>query len=392
LSQERTVLFLSSTTHIFIDSFSIAIAIVAAEIFGRQQRYMEVGIILASFTAATAIAEPLWGLISDLRQRRGFHISLGLFSSCLLFSLFSIHSLVSFDRLLFLSSVSFLTGIFAGSYHSVATTLLNETVKNERRGYYQGINNAGGSIGRMLTPLLLSFLITKVSFYAAFAPFLLLGIPISIISFFFYPASDFKVIQLKVIKKNLFYVDRFVVLLMIISFLRTSFFLTVVNFLPSFLVGFKNFDLMKSGYFMTIVLALGIIAQPVGGKISDFSNRSFLMAFLLIFSGFTFFLFLYLPLFLGVLSLSLSFFALLMTFPILFAIIGDEIPKENMAYLTGLVSGAGGFSAALFQLLSGAVSEVISPFSAFLFLSFFPLLSGFASLLIKRKKIRKANL
>lgn len=391
MSKERIILLLSSTTHIFIDSFTIGIAIVAAEIFGKQQKYMYVGIILASFTVATAVAEPTWGLISDFKQKRGFYISLGLFAASLFFSLFSIHSFVPVNQVFYLSTVSFLTGIFAGSYHSVATTLLNETVKNEKRGYYQGINNAGGSIGRMLAPVVLSILITKVSFYAAFAPFVLLGIPISILSFFFYPNSDFKNVRTKLTGKHLFHIDPFIAILMIISFLRTAFFLTVVNFLPSFLVGFKNFGLIKSGYIMTIVLAGGIIAQPIGGKISDFSSRSFLMAFLLFFSGLTFLLFLLLPFLWSVLSLSLSFFALLMTFPILFAIIGDEISKENMGYLTGLVSGAGGFSAAIFQLLSGAISETISPFSAFLLLSSFPLLSGFAALSIKRQPARKNN-
>jgi len=385
VSKGKRILFLSATTHIFIDSFSIGIAIVISEIFGKNQKYFDVGIILASFTIATAIAEPLWGFISDMIQKRGFIVSMGLFGASFFFSLFPLYNFFSFSSVLYLSVVSFLTGLFAGTYHSVATTFLNETVCQENRGFFQGINNAGGSVGRMAAPFVLSLLIAKVSFSAAFLPYIFLGIPIGVISFFLYPKADSFSIKNLPEKKFAFVVDRFVVLLMVISFLRTAFFLTALNFLPSFLTGFKKFDSIKSGYIMTLVLASGIFAQPIGGKISDYSNRSFFMTILLFASGFSFFLFLFLPFSIGLFFLALSFFATLMTFPILFAIIGDEVPRENMGFLTGLVSGAGGLSAAVLQIVSGAMSEKISPQSAFLLLSLLPILSAFASMLLRKK-------
>ncbi|MFB3851191.1 MAG: MFS transporter [Acidobacteriota bacterium] len=385
MSKGKTILFLSSTTHIFIDSFSIGIAIVIAEIFGKAQKYIDVGFILASFTIATAIAEPLWGFISDITQKRGFIVSMGLLGASFFFSLFPFYSFFPFSSVLYLSIVSLLTGLFAGTYHSVATTLLNENVSQEKRGFFQGINNAGGSLGRMAAPFVLSLLIVKVSFFSAFLPYIFLGIPVGVISLFLYPKIKTFSSNRFSAKKWVSFVDRFIILLMIISFLRTAFFLTAINFLPSFLIGFKKFDSLKSGYIMTFVLASGIIAQPLGGKISDYSNRSLFMTILLFASGFSFMLFIFSPFGIGLIFLAFSFFSTLMTFPILFAIIGDEIPKENMGFLTGLVSGAGGLSAATFQIASGIISERFSPTTALFVLSLFPLLSAVASLFLRSK-------
>ncbi|MCX7830580.1 MAG: MFS transporter, partial [Acidobacteria bacterium] len=277
MSKEKTILFLTSITHIFIDSFSIGIAVVLAEIFGKEEKYFDVGIILASFTIATAVAEPLWGFISDLTQKRGLIVSLGLLGSSLFFSLFALHSFLPFSSLLYLSIASFFTGFSAGTYHSVATTLLNENAPQKERGFFQGINNAGGSLGRMAAPFLLSLLIAKISYEAAFIPYLFLGIPVAVISLIFYPKRQTLFQRSMRAKKEKPTIDRFITLLMIISFLRTAFFLTALNFLPSFLVGFKKIGFLNSGYIMTFVLATGIFAQPIGGKISDYSNRSLFM-------------------------------------------------------------------------------------------------------------------
>lgn len=385
VSKEKTILFLSSTTHIFVDSFSIAIAVVIAEIFGKQQKYFDVGLILASFTIATAVAEPLWGFISDTTQKRGLIVSMGLFAACFFFSLFPLYVFFSFSSVIYLSFVSFLTGLSAGTYHSVATTLLNETVSQDKRGFFQGINNAGGSVGRMAAPFVLSLLITKVSFNAAFLPYMFLGIPIAVISLFFYPKVKSFSIKHFPPKICAYCVNSFLILLMLISFLRTAFFLTALNFLPSFLTGFKKFDSITSGYIMTLVLAAGIFAQPIGGRISDYSNRFLFMTILLFISGLSFLLFIFFPFLIGLFFLTLSFFTTLMTFPILFAIIGDEVPRKNMGFLTGLVSGTGGLSAAIFQIAFGAMSEKISPKLAFLMLSLLPILSTFASLFLKKK-------
>lgn len=387
MSKGKIVLLLSSSTHIFIDSFSIGVAVLVAQIFGKEEKYFDVGIVLACFTFATALGEPFWGKISDITRRRGVIVSLGLFMASLFFSLFSLYNFFSEAFLLpILSFISFLTGLFAGTYHSVATSLLNETVYKGKRGFYQGINNAGGSLGRMAAPFVISFFIAKISFVSAFFPYLFIGIPLGIISFFLYPKKDNFLINFTDLKKRNYSINRFIIILIIISFLRTAFFLTVLNFLPTFLIGFKKFNALKTGYIMTLILASGIVAQPIGGKLSDFTNRSLLMAFLLFWGGFAFILFIFLPFTLGLLSLSLSFFAVLMTFPILFAIIGDEIKKENMGFFTGLISGAGGFSAAIFQLISGIISERLSPILALFILSLFLILSGFAALSLKGKR------
>jgi MFS transporter, FSR family, fosmidomycin resistance protein len=384
LKKSSTILTLSTLTHIFIDSFTIGLAIILAEIFGKSGKYFSVGIILAFFTLATAIAEPLWGKLSDIRGRRGTIVAAGLILSSLSFSSFGWIDPSHAYALPLFSLAAFLTGITAGTYHSVATSFLNENVEASQRGLYQGINNAGGSLGRTLAPLAIGFFISRFSLSAAFLPYIVFGVGLGALSMAMYPKTRSsakgspKPLPLTPALKQ------FILALAFLSFLRTAFFMTAMNFLPSYLMGFKGFTPLATGYFMTFVLATGIIAQPIGGRLSDLRDRAKLMALLLVLSGVSFSLFIFSPTAVSFACLAFAFFTLLMTFPILFALIGDFVPRNQMGLMTGLISGAGGISATILQFATGYFSELFPPPFVLLSLSVLPIMSAVIAFRLSR--------
>lgn len=390
MTKNSTILTLSALAHVIVDSFTVALAIIVAEIFGRSGRYFSVGVILAFFTLATAISEPLWGRLSDSTGKRGTIVSLGLvFSGVFFFSFSMIDPGGRFAVPLF-SLASFLTGIAAGTYHSVATAMLNEQADASNRGFYQGINNAGGSLGRTAAPLVIAFVISRFELAAVFLPYLVFGAGIGIFSLMLFPRSA-EPAKGEPDKGPLpGPLRKFTLSLMLFSFLRSAFFLTAMNFLPSYLMGFKGFGAVPTGYMMTFILATGVIAQPIGGKLSDVRDRARLMALLLASSGACFGLAVFLPTAVSVVLLALSFFALLMTFPILFALIGDFVPRERMGLMTGLVSGAGGIAATIFQLATGYLSEMFPPPAVLFGLSALPVLSAVVAFRLKTSRSKRA--
>ena len=376
MTKSSTILTLSALAHVLVDSFTVALAVIVAEIFGRSGRYFSVGVILAFFTLATAISEPLWGRLSDRTGKRGTIVSLGLVFSCVFFFSFSMIDPGGRFAVALFSLASFMTGIAAGTYHSVATAMLNEQAEVSNRGFFQGMNNAGGSLGRTAAPLVIAFIIGRFQMAAVFLPYLVFGGAIGIFSLMLFPRSAEPAAGDGGKAPLPGHLRRFTLSLMLFSFLRTAFFLTAMNFLPSYLMGFKGFGAVPTGYMMTFILATGVVAQPIGGKLSDVRDRARLMALLLASSGVCFGVAVFLPTALSVVLLALSFFGLLMTFPILFALIGDFVPRDRMGLMTGLVSGAGGIAATVFQLATGYLSELFPPPMVLLGLSGLPLLSA----------------
>ncbi len=360
-----------------VDSLTVAIAVIVAELFGRSGRYLSVGVILAFFTLATAISEPLWGRLSDSTGKRGVIVSLGILFSGFFFFSFSMIDPKGDNAVILFSLASFMTGIAAGTYHSVATALLNEQAGNSNRGFFQGINNAGGSVGRTAAPLVIALLLSRFDMKAVFVPYLVFGVVVGLVSLALFPRSSAAHVKDRPEETPLpGGLKKFTAGLMLFSFLRTAFFLTAMNFLPSYLMGFKGLDALPTGYIMTFILATGVIAQPIGGILSDLTDRARLMAVLLAAAGASFGAAVFMPMAVSVILLAFSFFCLLMTFPVLFALIGDYVPREKMGLMTGLVSGAGGASATIFQFATGYFSEIFPPPAVLLGLSALPVFSA----------------
>jgi MFS family permease len=385
----RIVLLLTGSSHVLIDGFGIGISVLLALKFGEEGAFGRVGLILAAYTLATAFTEPLWGRISDATGKRGTMVGLGLVLASAAFTAFAFLPAAGAAALPCLVLLSLTTGLAVGTYHSVATALVNEVASNAERGFMQGLNNAGGSLGRTLAPTALVFgaLAFGSEGFAAL-PFLALGLVIGIAGVRILPdsppASGGPSAPMERIRRLI--KDRFLVRIVALSFLRSAFFITAANFLPTFLVAERGMDAARMGLVMSLVMATGVVAQPLGGRISDTVNRARFTGWLLVASGASFAGFLLsVPIWLGVFLLGLSMFLVLMTFPLLFALLGDVVPREKLGLTTGLVSGAGGLSATVAQLFVGVLAQRFHPAAVLLGLALLAVLSGLAAFRLNEK-------
>ncbi|MEW6757822.1 MAG: MFS transporter [Acidobacteriota bacterium] len=382
-SKART-LFLTTSTHVLVDGYGIGLSVLLALLFGRSGRFALVGLILSAFTLATAFAEPFWGRFSDATGRRGAVVGWGLVFASASFCAFGFVPPEGPRAGLLLFLLALAAGAGAGTYHSVATALVNEVTDRANRGLVQGINNAGGSVGRTLFPLALAELAVVLgSPGRAVLPFAAAGVLLGLVTVSAFPiaphggpgagaahpAQDGPV--------NRWFLARMVAL----SFLRTAFFVTAAGFLPTFLVAVRGLDERAMGTVMTLVMATGVLAQPLGGSLSDRWDRGRLLAGLLMGSGAAFAGFLLTEgLWASVALLGLSMFLVLMTFPLLFALMGDEVPRNRLGAATGLVTGAGGLAATLTQATVGVLAQRTSPVLVLLGLSALGILSGWMAL------------
>lgn len=355
------VILLSTPAHIVTDAFGVGLAVLLALRFGKVSAYGEVGVVLAAFALATALSEPLWGRLSDKTGRRPEVVGWGLILGAAAFSCLGFVDPAGSYQWTLLLAAATLCGVGAGSYHGVASALVNEVTEPRNRGLLLGINNAGGSLGRTLAPVTIAFVASRTgSLGASTLPFLAAGVFIGVA--FLWGLSDrprhppaprgARVPTWDIVTSPV------VVRLSGLSFLRTAFFLTSANLLPTFLVSARGMDPLPMGVLISTVMATGVLAQPLGGALSDRMDRRKLIGTLLASSGLCFGLFLLLegPI-LSVTLLALYLFLVLMSLPLVFALLGDAVPHDRLGLATGIVSGVGQFSAAVTQIAAGALAQ-----------------------------------
>jgi MFS family permease len=355
------VILLSTPAHIVTDAFGVGLAVLLALRFGKERAYGEVGVVLAAFALATALSEPLWGRLSDKTGRRPEVVGWGLILGAVTFSCLGFVDPAGPTQRSLLLAAAILCGVGAGSYHGVASALVNEVTEPHNRGLLLGINNAGGSLGRTLAPFTIALMATWTgSLGASTLPFLVVGVFIGVA--FLAGLRDRPRHPPAPLGARLptweILASPMVVRLSGLSFLRTAFFLTSANLLPTFLVSARGMDPVPMGALISTVMATGVIAQPLGGALSDRMDRGKLIGALLASSGLCFGLFLLLdgPV-LSVVLLSLYLFLVLMSLPLVFALLGDAVPHDRLGLATGVVSGVGQFSAALAQVGAGVLAQ-----------------------------------
>ena len=360
----RRVLTLTALAHVLVDGFGIGLSVLLALLFGREGQFALVGLVLSGYSLATAFAEPLWGRLSDTSGRRGSVVGWGLMLGTLAFAGMAFVVPERAGAAALLVALALVTGIGAGSYHGVATALVNEHVTSRSRGLIQGINNAGGSLGRSLMPLALTELALVLgSPRRAVLPVLALGLAVGAACVAFLPRAPAparrdpsRIPTRRVLSSPL------VARMVLLSFLRTAYFLTAVGFLPTYLVAVRGQSPALMGGVMSLVMATGIVAQPLGGRLSDFVDRLRLLGLLLVGSGVAFSAFLFVDgLAVSLILLGSAMFLLLMTFPLLFAVMGDAVPRDRLGVATGLVTGAGGLAATVTQLAVGTMAQRLPP-------------------------------
>ena len=374
------IICFSTPAHAVTDSFGVGLAVLLAMRFGKDSAYGEVGVLLAIFAFATAVSEPLWGRLSDKTGRRAEVVGWGLVMGSLSFAAIGYMGSPTALGKTALMCAAFLCGVGAGSYHGVATALLNEYSEPRNRGLLLGINNAGGSLGRTLAPMAITLVAGAAgSIGASTLPFLACGCIIggAFISLRRLPRSVTRVHRGARVPTADILRSPLVVRLAAFSILRTSFFLTSCNLLPTFLIAKMGMDPVPMGILTSAVMATGVIAQPLGGAISDRMDRRVLIGVLLLGSSLCYSAFLAGgPGVLPYVLLSIYIFLVLMSLPLVFAVMGDGVPHDRLGLVAGVVSGAGQMGAALTQVLAGEAAQRFGPTPALLGVALLGVLAG----------------
>ncbi len=172
-------------------------------------------------------------------------------------------------HLMLLSAV--LIGLGLSTYHPQGISILTSSYPSTMRGRVLGLHGIGGSLGFLMGPFLGGVILANwgiPGFRYIWIPALFVALLVWI----------FMKIEEKPVQKS--YWSTFSLTILIVAFLasiNTFFSRGVSSFMPSYFYA-KGDSIFKSNLFTTYMLLPGLIAQPLGGMISDRLGRKRVIA------------------------------------------------------------------------------------------------------------------
>ena len=167
-------------------------------------------------------------------------------------------------------------GIGASYYHPLSASVLNHIAPSNKRGLHLGINGALGSTGRALYPLIMVLIEEYFSFQISMVTLFLLGLITSI--FIFIELENVKPPINRSVKDHFYTtLNKYLLILAIITFLRSTFTQGISAWFPTFLAYDKNIGLgLLIGVIMTLIYSVAILGQPIFGILSDKMDKRIL--------------------------------------------------------------------------------------------------------------------
>jgi MFS family permease len=326
------------------------------------------------------------GLVSDVLGRRGAMIALGI--AALAVSLFAFYVALSLHGAgsdVFVIAAAVVAGFGSSFYHPLGASVLQLNFAEASRGRALGINGAFGSLGRTVYPALFFVVaalgLTKVDTTAVFGALSLLaaagiayglrarvtgehaarhvkdatsarasgtrateaedaGAPDRGVDA--KGRTDMSARPEEGVFRGL--LNRSMVALMVIAFLRSLAFIGIVSWVPIYLTTQRHAGVSGTlGVAVTVMYAGGIVGQPVFGLLADRFDKRLVLAVDSLGSAAGIFLFL------GtsghgaraLLSLALFGFFTFASFPLLLSLVADYVPRERSTTGNALVWGVG---------------------------------------------------
>jgi len=297
-----------------------------------------IGILGGIFFGVSALASPLVTRIADKINLHSKIMGIGILLWGLSLILFGLS--IQINSLPFIILSVALSGFASAFYHPLGAAMLSITYKGSA-GIALGINGSMGSLGRAIYPsltltlfsifhkdMLLTALILGILSLVAAIPSLFINVNLV-------KDDEHKNIAKSDIKSSMIVV----ILLTIISLLRSIFAQGISQFLPTLLVenyGYSyNFDL---GEAISIALAAAIIGQPLLGLLSDRIGRRIIYGISTAGAVISFLIFLKIP---SLVLLSIFGFFTFSAFPLMLSIVGDLVPRGSASFANSLVWGLG---------------------------------------------------
>ena len=225
--------------------------------------YTELGLLSFAFTLFTGVLQPLIGHAADKQGKRKLILSFGFFIGGSGFLLMAVA-----PSFWFITVVSFLCGLGAAAYHPQATAFVVSAYPNDR-GRMLGIHGWGGSVGHFLAPAIATVAIAALDWRWAMV---IVAVPIIGAGtglWAYLPESSPN--PEAALKGAL---GRPIVVAALAFGLLNTVLYSFVTFVVKMLVD-EGWAEVTAGATLTIMLFIGVVAQPVGGRIYDrFGGRN----------------------------------------------------------------------------------------------------------------------
>ena len=219
--------------------------------------YAELGLLSFAFSLFTGVLQPLIGHIADKKGKRKLVLSFGFFVGGTGFLLMAIA-----PSFWFITVISLLCGLGAATYHPQATAFIVNAYPNDR-GRMLGIHGWGGSIGHFLAPAMATVAIAALDWRWAM---IVVAIPIvgAGTGVWVYLPESTPDPQAS-LKGAL---GRPIIVAALAFGLLNTVLYSFVTFVVKMLVD-EGWAEVTAGATLTTMLFIGVIAQPVGGRIYD---------------------------------------------------------------------------------------------------------------------------
>lgn len=250
--------------------------------------YFQSGLLLSVPYFVSALMQSPIAHFSESHSKRKFSLIAGFLILSASYFLFYLSN--SYYSALF---ITIFIGIGLGTYHPQGMGILSIVFK-DKKGMAIGINGTGGALGYFFAPIAMGYLLSKYNTEA----FLIITIPGIIMAALIMIFVKIKETPVKTNMKSTITKD--LILLGVVAIVIPFYSRGIMSFLPSYFYA-KGATILNANLKASIMLLAGMIAQPLGGFISDrFGRRKtisysyFLMGiFLLLFIKFSGIIFLF---------------------------------------------------------------------------------------------------
>ncbi len=230
--------------------------------------YFSVAIVPFLTLATSALLQPTLGYLADRRSLRRVFMTGGFLAIAI-----AMTGLSQAQTYVAVLAAAVFLGIGASTYHPQSATLLAYYFERKRRGFAQGIHGIGNAVGFVLAPTVMFFLLRQISWNQAatwLAVPALVGAAIAFIGL--------REPRLQGSRGLLAGITRPLILLTVINGFALATSSGFTNWLPSYYV-LHGYSLSGSALLTAATSGAAIVAQPLGGSISDrIGRRNLLVA------------------------------------------------------------------------------------------------------------------
>lgn len=307
--------------------------------------------LLGIFYTAASLFSIMVGRISEVWDRKGFLIGIGL--ALMAIGVLGFYEVITGSlgaALPYVAGFSALSaGVGSSFYHPLGGAILQSTFTPSSRGKALGVNGSMGSVGRAIYPSLLYGFAALLTLDFSFVVFAIIAVISAVFIAFFLrdvrsrpkPADEIHE-KGKKAKGNRGILTYSIIMLSVVTFIRSTASQGIASWIPSYLSNVKDLGISSLlGYSITLMFIAAIVGQPIFGYFADRMDKRVLLSissfgtaastlayinssgleslvFLVIFGFFTF-----------------------SGFPLLFSLISEYVPRGDSSMANSVVWGLG---------------------------------------------------